>query len=113
MVDPLPEQNQEKRHFWQSHIDAWGLTGLSQAEYCRQNNLKTSRFTYWKQKLHRENLPVEFVQISTEPANFDHVLQGNEVPCLRLTVGSQFTIEIPDGFSPATLEQVLLTLRRV
>ena len=48
MADRL--QKMERRQFWQSHLDAWALTGLSQAEYCRQNNLKTHRFTYWKRK---------------------------------------------------------------
>jgi len=101
-----------RRQFWQSHLDAWALTGLTQAEYCRQNDLKVNRFTYWKRSLQKENLPVEFVRISAEPAKSAHALHNSGVP-LRLTVDSRFAIEIPDGFSPATLEQVLLTLKGV
>ena len=103
-------QKLERRKFWQSHIDAWAITGLSQAKYCRQNALKANRFTYWKRKFDRENLPVEFVRIPTKPIKSTHFFHNCGTP-LRLTVDSRFTIEIPDGFSPATLEQVLLTLR--
>ena len=105
-------QKMERRKFWQSHIDAWARTGLSQAEYCRQNNLKTHRFTYWKRKFHRENLPVELVQIQTTPTKSAHFLHNNGTP-LRLLMGDRFTLEIPDGFSPATLDQVISTLQEV
>ena len=114
MADQLQKQNsyQERRQLWQTHIEAWPLTGLSQTEYCRQNNLKTTRFTYWKHKFQKESLPVNFVQISAESARPDHLFYNNEAS-LRLTVGSQFTIEIQDGFTPVTLKQVLLTLKEV
>ncbi|MBW1834986.1 MAG: hypothetical protein JRI62_09640 [Deltaproteobacteria bacterium] len=87
MADQLQEQNpdQKRRQFWQFHLKAWSLTGLSQIEYCRQNDLRANRFTLFR---------------------------NNEVH-LRLTVGSKFTIEITDGFTPVTLEQVLLTLQGV
>ena len=114
MADQLQKQNpyQERRQLWQTHIEAWPLTGLSQAEYCRQNNLKATRFTYWKRKFQKESLPVKFVRISAESARPDHLFYHNEAS-LRLTVGSQFTIEIQDGFTPVTLKQVLLTLKEV
>jgi len=109
MADRL--QKMERRQFWQSHLDAWALTGLSQAEYCRQNNLKTHRFTYWKRK-YKKNLPVEFVQIPTAPVKSAHFHHNSGTP-LHLTVDSRFIIEISDGFSPATLEQVISTLQEV
>lgn len=114
MADQLQKQNsyQKRRQLWKTHIEAWPLTGLSQAEYCRQNNLKTNRFTYWKRKFEKESLPVKFVQISAESAKPDHLFYNDEAS-LRLTVGSQFTIEIQDGFTPITLKQVLLTLKEV
>ena len=47
MTDQLQKKNQKRLQFWQEHLKAWALTELSQREYCRQNNLKTNRFTYW------------------------------------------------------------------
>ena len=112
MTDQLKEKNQERRRAWKSHIEGWSLSGLSQTKYCRQNNLRSNRFTYWKRKFQRENLPVEFVQIHTEPVESAHLFRHEETS-LRLAVGVGFTIEIPDGFSPATLKQLLFTLKEV
>ena len=105
--------NQKRCQFWRVHLDSWATSRLSQREYCRQNDLKTNRFTYWKNKSNRDNLPIEFVQVSAEPAESIHRPQDNVTFSLRLTVDSRFAIEIMDGFSSDTLEQVLLTLERV
>jgi len=115
MENQLLEQNsgKEQRQFWLNHLNSWGSSGLSQAEYCRRNDLKRARFAYWKCKLNRENLPMEFVQLPAGPVEPTLFFQDNAAPLLRLTMGSKFTIEIPDGFSSATLEQVLLILDRV
>lgn len=39
-----------KQTYWQTHLDAWGQSGLSQASYCKQHSLSLSSFGYW---LHR------------------------------------------------------------
>lgn len=96
------EKNEELRKFWQSHIDQWSKTDLSQIEYCRQNDLIPHRFTYWKTKFSRQHLPVEFVQVPDPAPVF---------PGLKLNIGPGLLIEIPDGFSKNTLDQVLKTLK--
>lgn len=35
---------------WQQHIRQWRDSGLSQAQYCKQSNLKESAFSYHKCK---------------------------------------------------------------
>ena len=39
------------RLFWQQHLDAWRVSGLRQAEYCRQHGLPPKYMTLWKRKL--------------------------------------------------------------
>ena len=104
----------QERQFWQFHLEKCRDSGMGEAEYCRQNHLAKPRFTYWKNKLSKSDFPVEFVEVCPEsipeaPAIFNN---NNGTP-LRLTVGSRFAIEIPDGFSPATLEKILQTLKEV
>ena len=92
----------EKRNHWKNHIGQWARSGFTQAEYCRKTNLKIKSFGYWKKQFKKKNLP-ELVQIPADPVY---------TPCvLKLNIGSGFQIEIPDGFSSATLGQVLLTLK--
>jgi len=92
----------KKQRRWQRHIKQWFQSELSQAAYCREYNLKIKSFTYFKSRLEKENLPVQFVQVPVEPVR---------VPSfVKLNVGSNFQIEIPDGFSQNTLTQVLQVL---
>jgi len=101
------------RQFWQSHLEKWRVSGLGQAEYCRQNNLAKPRFTYWKNKLSKSDFPVEFVEVCPDSIPEAPAIFNNNGTPLRLNVGSRFAIEIPDGFSPATLEKILQTLKEV
>ena len=98
------ERNQERQLFWKTHLDQWSKSGLSQREYCRQNNLIAHRLTYWKTKFKNKNLPVKFVQVLPDPVRVDP-------SDLKLNINSGLQIEIPEGFSQVTLERVLVTLR--
>ncbi len=40
----------KKRKLWQAHIKAWSESSMTQAEYCRQNELSIKSFGYWKRK---------------------------------------------------------------
>ena len=44
--------------FWRQHIAQWQASGLSQAGYCRQHELATHPFSYWKCKFLMESEPV-------------------------------------------------------
>ena len=108
MLKTQQDINGQRQQFWQEHLKKWSESGLTQTEYCRINNLKATRFTYWKTKFNnlkvtrKTDLPVEFIQISDQP-----MVTGY----LKLNVGANFQIEIPDGFSRSTFEQVLTILR--
>ena len=40
---------------WRRHLAAWQGNGLSQAEYCRRNDLAPADFSYWKHELARRD----------------------------------------------------------
>jgi hypothetical protein len=97
--------NNEKAIFWQTHIDQWTESCLSQREYCRQNDLRPNRFTYCKIKFGNPNRPTELVQVPMPT----HSCQAG----LKLNIGRELQVEIPDGFKKETLEQVLSVLKTV
>jgi len=113
--DSKNSKNDKRRVFWQVHLDAWRDTGLTQAAYCRKNNLRANQFTYWKKQISQPDLPVKFVQVPEANLKTVDSIFLNEIsaPCLRLCVSSRFTIEIPDGFSPETLTKTLMVLQEV
>ncbi len=112
MVSVNSKGSNEKRcQFWERHLKTWSKSGLTQNAYCRNNNLKPNRLTYWKKKFKRKNLPVEFVQII--PGQVSETINYPAQSCLRLNVESRFQIEIPADFSQTTLAKVLLVLGQV
>jgi hypothetical protein len=41
--------------FWQRHLQRWRQSGLSQAQYCRQQQLSDAAFGWWKGRLSAES----------------------------------------------------------
>lgn len=111
MPEKSKDANEKRCQLWQYHINEWSGSGITQKAYCRKNNLKSNRFTYWKNKFKRQNLPMEFVQVSSAKISETFHLQPRDA--LKLNVDSRFQVEIPDGFSQATLTQVLEVLRGI
>ena len=105
MSEQSKKANEKRTQFWRKHLKGWSQTGLTQNAYCRDNNLRPNQFTYWKNKFKKNNLPVEFVQVSSH--QFEKAISSHSQNTLRLNINSGFQVEIPDGFSQTTLEQVL------
>lgn len=47
---------------WAKHIEAWELSGLNKADYCRQNGLSSYSF-YEKTRKHRQKTSNPFVEL--------------------------------------------------
>ena len=55
------QSSKEKRAFWSKHIKQWNKSGLTQAGYCEQENIKPHQFFYWKGKVSGKNVATETV----------------------------------------------------
>lgn len=60
---------EQKRTFWQTHIDGWQQSGLSQPAYCKQHDLKLANFGYWRTRLNKPErtkklIPVELTSVA-------------------------------------------------
>ncbi len=53
--------NPSKQSFWQHHLQSWQASGLSQAAYCNQHQLKMATFGYWRSKQTRASQSAEVV----------------------------------------------------
>ncbi len=101
-----------KQRFWQAHLGAWAKSGLSQNRYCRQNNLQSNQFCYWKKKLTEQAAGhVSFVPVP--------VSQDEEPGCLAdgdsgltLYLDDGIRLEIKSNFNGAALSKVVAALRR-
>jgi len=103
------EQIEQKRSFWKQHIDSWQETGLTQAEYCRQHNLKHHQLVYWKKRFLKTETSVSFV-----PLKLGDLMEMPARPdqtSLTLVISNQFKIEIRAGFDAQLLRQLIFALR--
>ena len=89
--------------FWGQHIKNWQKSGMSQAKYCEQKNLRVSAFGYWHRKLSSPDSEIEFVKL---PANHPHA--GST---LEIQFGAEIKIRVDSHFDPELLVRVLKALR--
>ena len=104
--DIRQEQIKRRQEDWPAHMKAWGQSGQSRAAYCEQHGLKLSTFAYWRQRLKTDSTSVRLVQLPTRAQ------RHTEGSTLRVMIDSRYTIEVEDGFSPATLGHIIEVLRR-
>jgi hypothetical protein len=96
---------QKKRQFWENHIQAWQQSGLSQAEYCRRNDLKNHRWWYWRKRISYPSdtdvtfVPLRFSSSEISPSGISVVTPNG------------YRIEINNGFDFSKLRQLIVAVR--
>jgi hypothetical protein len=50
----MPKANLAKHQEWEAHLKAWRLSGLSEAQWCRNTGQKHHTFYYWKKRLGKQ-----------------------------------------------------------
>jgi len=106
-VTSSPEEldPKEKRQFWEDHVQAWQHSGLTQAEYCRKNNLKNHRWWYWRKRIsHPPDTDVTFVPLC---------FSSNKTSRTGISVVTPngYRIECDTGFDFSKLRQLITTVR--
>ena len=60
MAADKPQRSLSRRgRFWLKHLQRWRQSGLSQAQYCRQQHLSAPAFGWWKGRLSAACRPAE------------------------------------------------------
>lgn len=97
---------------WQAHVQAFRRSGLSRAEYCRRQSISYHALTYWQRKLSRPGTDRSVPALVPVPLAGNIVTHSSQVSraVLRVILPGRLSIEVGDGFSPATLSRLLATL---
>lgn len=111
----MTEVNGEnKRQFYQTHIEAWKKSKMPRSKYCKESGLSYHAFIYWLRQLQETNKkePLSVIKVHDR---FD--LQSlYRVPpspgggLITLWIG-EYRIEVCAGFCPETLSQLVCTLK--
>jgi hypothetical protein len=100
----------EKRRFWEEHLKKWKVSGVSQVEYCRVNDVNIKSFRYWKRRVVSPDCASALVEVPL--VKYARVCPSPSYPQLCLVV-ERYRIEIAKGFDCADLERVVRMLGRI
>jgi hypothetical protein len=96
---------------WQRHVEAWRESGLSQADYCQQQELNRKTFSVWTRRVQGDfsldkDAPLELLPVQLEPSA--PVVNTPASVMLRLANGVQ--LELSTAASPGWLAELLRCL---
>ena len=102
MPENIDQQTtQNKRRFWEHHLEQWRQSGLSQLAYCRKHDLKPHRFYYWRRRILKPQPDVSFLPV-TLPADTP---QGSHL--LRILMPNGCVLELEGWTEPEQLEHMV------
>ena len=102
MPENIDQQTtQNKRRFWERHLEQWQQSRLSQLAYCRKHDLKPHRFYYWRRRILKPQPDVSFLPV-TLPADTP---QGSQL--MRILMPNGCVLELEGWTEPEQLEHMV------
>lgn len=105
MTDSLT--GQARIDYWQTQIDAWENSGMSQQAFCREHSLNYPRFVYWRRKFRLEE-----TNESAANTGFVPVMAATGAPESALSVSLPSGLQL-HGIDCSNLDVVLQLLGRL
>ena len=100
-------KREANRQRWFDRIEAWKESGLTQKVFCEQQQLGLGSFQRWRGIFMRGEKPEASSAVSFLPVN----VTVGKASSLALLIDDHLCIEIPAGFDPVTLKQVVQALQ--
>ena len=94
-----------KQGFWREHSDAWKSSGLTQAEYCKQQGISYQSFVYQHNRIAskaQRKTAMSFVEAKPEAVAVSAQAAG-----LQLMLPNGIRVGITNEVSPILLKAVL------
>ncbi len=104
IIAPLTSRK-SRQDYWGRQVENWIESGLSQTQYCKDQQLKLPTFQYWKSKLGRLSLSRPLIPVtikSTISSTSGYFPSG-----VSLSVKDRFNIQLEIGFNQDTLLSIL------
>lgn len=96
-----------KQQFWKKHITAWKGSGLSQAEYCRKQDIPVKTFGYHKRRMTSAAKPQKIIAVPATAAISPSADKSQSGKPIKLHLPGGLHIEIEPDFCPQTLKRLL------
>ena len=106
-MNPSLTKREANRQHWFDRIETWKQSGSTQKAFCEQQQLRLGSFQRWRGIFMRGERPEASSAVSFLPVN----VTAAPASSLALRIDDHLRIEIPAGFDPVTLKQVVQALR--
>ena len=104
---PSLSKRATNRQRWFDRIEDWKQSGQTQKVFCEQQQLRLGSFQRWRGIFLRGERPEASSAVSFLPVNIAAASASN----LALLINDHLRIEIPAGFDPVILQQVVQALQ--
>jgi hypothetical protein len=93
---------------WHQHVNAWRESGLSQADYCRQQDLNPKTLSAWTRRALPidKDTPLEMMAVQVTPSESVAIADAN----LILRFAHDVELELSTAVSPRWLAELLRCL---
>lgn len=114
-------KKEEQRRLWVCRLDDLEESGMTQEQWCKQNNIAYSTLRYWigklKKEAENENKTINWLKAEMTPGSAVAVVNPPNVAIpMRASIGircGEFTVEVQDDCDPSRLFDVLRILKAI
>ena len=100
-------KRENNRQRWFKRITDWQQSELSQKAYCERHHLGLASFQRWRRLFMQEEVEKISAPVTFLPIN----LKETPRAALTIRIDERLCIEVPTGFDPNTLQQVIQVLQ--
>ena len=100
------QKTKDRKGYWKQHYDSFQESGLTQREYCRNNNLRYWTFNQWKRRFDKSESDLSMQEIPVKLP-----LKTSSEKHIEIILNNNIRLSIPDNFSSDTLKKIVSVLR--
>ena len=99
-------RKEQRIKYWHNHYTAYLESGLTQRDYCKQNEIGYYSFNTWKRKFEKSknDTSLQKIPFKISEKNLSSYSQ------LEIIFPGDIRLLVPDNFSPETLKKIIITL---
>jgi hypothetical protein len=106
MTTEITTEKTNPADYWSAKLEECKASGMTKKAFCAQNQIKIWEFYHWNKILSGKQSN-KFVKIKKKPAHSSfQSLNGYDI-----MLAEGLRIRVAEGFNPATLKQLIRTLR--
>ena len=98
---------------WRTIFAEQARSGLTVTRFCREHGIAKSSFYAWRKVLANNNAKsvVNFAEVEVTNVNLNCELESKSAAPITIHLANDDRLEVPPGFDPQTLREILNVLR--